>query len=166
MIKTDKSKIVKIAQKLNKEGKKWHFHILSPGCIFNKNKQFALILEDSENDKQYIYLSLKKAVDTGQKLVELLHGKGVSKNKKTKQGKGMVSSKVQEIVAKAKELNNKGIAWHHHLLFPDCIFNTDPRYYTLVFEDPLNKKVIKDISKEEPKEALQLIESLLFAHKK
>ena len=166
MKKVSSKKILKTAEKLKKDGKKWHFHMLTPGCVFNEEKMFALILENSTDEEHLVHHSLKKPVDTGKKLVELLHGTITNTQKTHKNTKKKLTPKVNKMIARANELSNKGFSWHHHLLFPDCIFNHDPRYWTLVFEDPLNGEVIKDISKEEPRQALQQIEPLFYAQKK
>lgn len=158
------AKILKIARKLNKDGKKWHFHILVPGCTLNKDKRFALILENTTDNEQYVHFSLRKPAKTGQKLVEMLHGKGISKKKKTtpKTAKKL-SAKVEKMIKRATELNAKGFSWHHHVLFPDCMFNKDSRYWTLVFEDSLNHEVIEERFKDEPIEALSKIEPLFYS---
>ena len=167
MKKVTAKKILKTAEKLKKDGKKWHFHILTPGCTFNKDKRFALILENTSVNEQFVHFSLKKPAKTGQKLVEMLHGV----NTKTSSAHSARSSlnlspKVNQMIERAIELNNKGFAWHHHLLFPDCMFSKDSRYWTLIFEDPLNGEIIEDRFKNEPKEALQQVEPLFYAQKK
>lgn len=169
MRKATTSKILKTAKKLKKENKKWHFHILVPGCKFNKFEKYTLILEDTENKEQLIHISYKKPLKTGQILVELLHGKGISKAKKEKtvgESVSRLSAKVNQMVGRATELNMKGFSWHHHLLFPECIFNKDSRYWTLVFEDPLNGEIIEDMSKSKPQKALEKIEPLFYLQKK
>ena len=166
MKKVTAAKILKTAEKFKKHGKKWHFHILTPGCVFNEEKQFSLILENTTDEEQLVHHSFKKPYEAGKKLVEMLHGKGISK-KNPSAGSGFkLSPKVKQMIERAIELNIKGFSWHHHLLFPDCIFNHDTRYWTLVFEDPLNREVIRDMSKEEPKEALKKIEPLFYVQKK
>jgi hypothetical protein len=167
MLRITASKIIITAQSLKKKEKKCHFHILTPGCTFNKDKRFALVLENTSDNEQFIYFSLKKPAKTGKKLVEMLHDEGISDNKSTQVGSlKKLSPKVERMIETAKELNIKGFGWHHHLLFPDCMFNHDSRYWTLVFEDPLNGEVIKDISKVKPEEALKEIKPLFYAQKK
>lgn len=167
MKRVSAAKILSTARKLNKDGKKWHFHILVPGCTFNKDKRFALILENTSDNEQDVYFSLKKPSKTGQKLVEMLHGKGISKKKKKSSKKTAKSSaKVQKMIKRATELNAKGFSWHHHVLFPDCMFNKDSRYWTLVFEDSLNNEVIEERFKYEPIEALSKIEPLFYSQGK
>ena len=182
MKKVTAKKIMMAAEKLKKDGKKWHFHILTPGCTFNKDKRFALILENTSDNELFVHFSLKKPTKTGQKLVIMLHPaitanapkssylnpRSVSSRRKgefTGQAEKKVSPKARQMINRAIELNNKGFAWHHHLLFPDCKFSKDSRYWTLVFEDPLNGEIIEDRFKNEPKEALRQIEPLFYAQK-
>lgn len=161
------AKILSTTKKLNKDGKRWHFHILVPGCVFNKDKRFALILENTSDNEQFVLFSLKKPAKTGQKLVEMLHGKGISKKKKkVPKPTKKLSPKVEKMIKRAAELNAKGFSWHHHVLFPDCMFNKDSRYWTLVFEDSINNEVIEERFKDEPKEALSKIEPLYYAQDK
>ena len=165
MNRVTEEKLFSIAEKIQKKEKKWHFHMLAPGCVFNKDKRFALILENSDDQKQFICFFLEKPAATGKKLAELLHGKGITK-KSTEKSTKPLSPKVKEMLKRANELNLKGFSWHHHLLFPDCIFNKDSRYWTLVFEDPLDEEVMEDMTDWEPKEALQQIEPLFYSQKK
>ena len=174
MIRVTASRIVKIAEKLKKKEKKWHFHILTPGCTFNKDKRFALILENSGDNEQFIYLAFKKPAKTGKKLVQILYGRRIMDKKlantegteKISEGTEKLTVKARQMIERAIELSNKGFSWHYHLLFPDCMFNKDPRYWTLVFEDPLNIEVIEEMSREQPKEALKRLEPLFYAQKK
>ncbi len=178
MKRVSSAKILKTAKRLDKDGKKWHFHILTPGCVFNKDKRFALILENTFDNEQLVHISLKKPVKTGQKLVEMLHGtpkksfllpRSTSSRRmgdSTGQEGTWISPKVRNMIKKATELNLKRFSWHHHLLFPDCMFNKDSRYWTLVFENPLDNEVIEERFKEEPIEALSQIEPLYYAQKK
>jgi len=40
-------KVVKLAVQWQSEGKKWHFHMLTPDCIFNeRNDKHAFVLEN------------------------------------------------------------------------------------------------------------------------
>ena len=166
MQKVTVKEIIKTAERLKKQERKWHFHILTPGCTFNKDKRFVLILENASDKEQFVHFSLKKPAKTGQKLVEMLHGVNTKTPSARSTRSGLkLSPKVNQMVERAIELNNKGFAWHHHLLFPDCIFNKDSRYWTLVFEDPLNGKVIEEMSNEKPKEVLKKLEPLFYAQR-
>ena len=50
----NKEEIVKKVRDLASKKKKWHFHFLTPNCIFNKKDKFALVLEDEEEKASYI----------------------------------------------------------------------------------------------------------------
>ena len=172
------AEILKTAGKMEKEEKEWHFHILTPGCVFNKDKRFALILENTSDSEQFVHFSMKKPSETGQKLVELLHGTPkksflLPRSTSSRRRGGStglegrrIPSKTKKMIERATELNLKGFAWHHHVLFPDCMFNKDSRYWTLVFENPLDNEVIEERFKKEPIEALSQIEPLYYAQKK
>src|SRR3989344_930598 len=107
MKKITAKKILKTAEKLKKDGKKWHFHILTPGCTFNKDKRFALILENTSDNEQFVHFSLKKPAKTGQKLVEMLHPAITENAKKSTENKRKLSPKVEQMIKRATELNNK-----------------------------------------------------------
>jgi hypothetical protein len=157
-------KVISEAKELDKEGKKWHFHILTPGCVYNTKVKFALVLENSTDDKQFFAYTIRKPAKAGEKLVKLLHGKKITKPT-VKKLKKTVDPKVEQMVKRAVELNSKGFAWHHHVLFPECTFSQDKRYWTLVFEDPLNGEVLESRSKDEPKDAIKKLEPLFYAQK-
>jgi hypothetical protein len=164
MKKTSLFRILGLAKKFAKDNINWHFHILSPGCVFNRNKKFSLILEDGEKDVQYIHLSLRRPSKTGQKLLKLQEKRG-SKSK-GEVAKVFLSARVVKMTERAKELNNKGFSWHYHLLLPNCVFNKDSRYWSLVFEDPLNGEIIEEKFTKEPKKALGVIEPLFYSQMK
>lgn len=42
--------ILKAAQDCYREKSKWHFHILTPECQFNKNEKFSIIFESSKTN--------------------------------------------------------------------------------------------------------------------
>lgn len=67
---------------------------------------------------------------------------------------------------KAKQLNKSGKAWHHHMLFPGCMFNKHVGKYVIVFENKKAGEIIESISDDEPKGDLQHIETLFYKQKK
>lgn len=49
--------LIRLAQRLNQEKQKWHFHILTPECQFNKIKdKFSLFLENDETGETWAAL--------------------------------------------------------------------------------------------------------------
>jgi hypothetical protein len=160
-------KIKGVAKKLDNASKKWHFHILSPGCIYNQKVKFALVLENVSDDEQYVAYTVERPSKVGKRLVEMLHGKVVSKSRRkpSKRSIKKLSNDVQNMVVRMKQLNEAGVSWHHHMLFPDCLFNTNRGKWTIIFEDPEKREVQEYSSKKEPKAALKVIEPLFYAQK-
>lgn len=157
MKKATASEINKLAKQFNKDNKKWHFHLLTPTCKLNKSKSHAFILEDSTDKKIYVAYSKKPLMKLGKELVKLLHkvlsGNAQKQTKMSKDGK--------KIFQRAKELNKQSKYWHHHMLFPDCIYN-DSGKWMIFFEDQEKGKVIKALSQKEPKADLEQIEKLYY----
>ncbi|CAN5420299.1 hypothetical protein BH09PAT4_BH09PAT4_02640 [soil metagenome] len=113
------SSLTKIREKaLNYKtaGSAWHFHILSPACLFNLDKeQYAFVLEGP--DGALVHYSGKPEKELGGELSPLLHKLGTV----TEPGPEYRPTKdMQTIIERAKELNTEAIAWHHHVLFPGC----------------------------------------------
>jgi hypothetical protein len=151
--------IEQAAHQLCKTGAPWHFHILSPSCILNKQHQYALILEDVAGHRSYVNYSDKAQKELGTELAKVLHGQDVVSGTLNQE----LTPDEQLIVTRAKELSAAHISWHHHVLFPGCIFNTNDTAFTLLLEDPQSKTTLKSMSASEPKAALSIIEPLFYA---
>ncbi|MGD8744531.1 MAG: hypothetical protein PVJ52_02980 [Candidatus Woesebacteria bacterium] len=108
------NKIRSLANRFNKEGNKWHFHILTPECQLNDRDDYALVLESAVNNKSYVCYSKKPYMNIGEELVKLLHGDDVIKDKKD--GTSVPSSKVEKLLKRAKELNEKGHFWPSYVV--------------------------------------------------
>lgn len=163
MIETSIEDIVQKARQFQAEGKKWHFHMLTPGCTFNESNKQAFVLEDNTDSEVYVTYSDKRYMAEGKELVQLLHGASVvSKEVTMPSGEGEA---VNEMVRRAQELNERGAHWHHHMFFPDCIYNKHKGSWCIVFEDPETGKTLEYVSKDEPKEALRRVEVLYYAQK-
>ncbi|MBU0757395.1 MAG: hypothetical protein KKF44_04965 [Nanoarchaeota archaeon] len=167
MKETTIQEIVRIAKELASSGKKWHFHMLTPDCMFNDNKdKHAFILEDEEKQEVYVTYSDERYMDEGKELVKLIHGdKIVKEYEKDEKPPVITDENIQFMLDKAKKLNEKGIHWHHHMLFPDCIFNKHKGNWCIVFEDKEGDKLVESISEEEPSKSLRAIEVLYYAQK-
>jgi len=156
--------LMETAKKINSEGKKWHFHMLTPDCMFNeiKNKQ-AFMLENTTDDEVYIVYSNDRYMDQGKELVKMLHGDSVTE--KSESEPQITNESVKLIVERAKELNKKGVHWHHHMLFPDCILNKHKGKWCIVFEDKEMNKLLEAVFEDEPKDDLRAIEILFYQQK-
>lgn len=149
--------IKKIAHRLHKEKKEWHFYILTPDCLLNKSKKHAFILENVFDKEIYVNYSTERQLATGKELVELLHRINTAAVQTT-------DKNILIIKKKAEECNKKNIPWHHHMLFPNCTFNKHKGKWCIIFED--KEQIIESLSAEEPKENLSIIEKLYYEQKK
>lgn len=164
MIETSEQDLILKAQEFNNLKTSWHFHLLTPECVFNEKGGFVLVLEDSEKGNVYFNHSEVKQEETSKLLLELLHGiKADEKNDVTNFDE--VSGAVQKMASRASELIKKGISWHHHALFPDCVFNDQKGKWKIILEDPETKEVLESVTDTKPERDLKVIEPLFYAQK-
>jgi hypothetical protein len=165
MKETSIQELVAVAHQLHAEGKKWHFHMLTPDCQFNKNpNKQAFVLENTTDDETSVAYSDERYMKEGQELVKLAHGTDIIQP--SEKNSPINNANIERMVERAKELNNNKIIWHHHMLFPDCILNKDAEKWCIVFEDPKTGEVIKYLADHEPLEELRAIEVLYYKQKK
>ncbi len=103
-------------------------------------------------------------MELGKQLVQLLHKEDIVQAAPFATA-GKIQPCAMNIINRAKELCTKGDLWHHHMLFPDCIFNKHQGKWTIMFEDLENKKIMESISDEEPRSVLREIEILFYKQK-
>ena len=165
MKKASIEKIVELAEKWQAEGKAWHFHMLTPGCMFNDiSDKHAFVLENCSDKETYVTYSDERYMQQGKHLVKLLHGENITTSDQS--SAKSPSSTVQEIVKRAESLNSKGLTWHHHMLFPNCIFNKQAGKWNIVFEDSESGELLEATYDSEPKSDLSSVEELYYAQKK
>ncbi|MFH1294627.1 MAG: hypothetical protein ABIH90_01645 [Candidatus Aenigmatarchaeota archaeon] len=151
--------IVAKAKDYHSKGKSWHFHMLTPDCVFNKKHKHAFVLENRSDNQTFVAYSDKRHMDAGQELVRLLHGDEILQpSHGTKTG-----SKIDGIIETCKELNRKNQHWHHHMFFPDCIFNEHKGKWSIVFEDKTTGNILTALYGTEPTNDLRRIEVLFYA---
>ena len=114
-----------------KNNKKWHYHLLTPTCKFNKQQKYALLFESPENSEILITYSEEPEMEVSKKLAKKLHGDKVMEEQSEKQEP---SPEVLTLLVRIKKLIAEGKAWHHHVFFPGCIFNKDRWKWTIALE--------------------------------
>ena len=149
------------ALKANENNESWHFHIFTPTCQFNQKHEYAFIFEIK--DEVYVHYSSKPENELGKDLAPLMHKADVLSE--PNDSDYQLSETMKTIVDRAKELNKKGLEWHHHLISSDCNFSSNESNYTLVFEDPENG-VIEQESEYEPIDDLKILEPLFYSQKR
>ena len=57
------------------QGKRWHFHMLTPGCVFNERRaKHAFVLENRTDHQTYVVYSDEPHMEADRELVRMLHG--------------------------------------------------------------------------------------------
>lgn len=150
-----------LAQQSFQKKQGWHFHILTRDCLLNDSDSYVLILETSVNEEIFVHCCSEKPIAVSKRLSQLLHGQDIVRETFASETPQMAETAVK-IINRAKELSTKGILWHHHMLFPDCIFNNHKGQWTLMLEDLENEQTLESVSDCEPLPALKEIETLFY----
>ena len=81
----------------------------------------------------------------------------------TKKGQAdAVSDAIRPILRRAIELNQRRVPWHHHILFPGCMYSQDKAKWAIAFEDPETGEATEIVYEEEPVGDFRQIELLFF----
>lgn len=156
--------IQRLAESWQAQEKQWHFHMLTPKCDFNnRSDQHAFVLENRSDKETFVTYSSVRYMDVGKRLVQLLHGEKVLSD--AEPSSSLSNETIREIVARAEGLNSHGILWHHHMLFPDCVFNKHLGMWNIVFEDNQSGGILEALYEEEPTGDLRSVELLYYAQK-
>ena len=157
--------MIQTTEKFISDNKIWHFHILTPDCLLNDTNKFALYLENSIDKQSLICYLDEHPLDLGKKLVKMLYGRQVLTSKYINlinKKKPNPDPNAKIIINKAKDMNRKNKGWHHHILFPGCVFNKHGNKYVLNFEDTENDQIIESVSNEIDDKALNQIEKEFY----
>lgn len=122
---------VDLAKSLKAESHRWHSHAIWPGCVESPYPDYAVVIEDSESGRSFISAS-ETFPEVDKVLVRMLHGDDILDPGRSHGATGApIESKVLDKVRAAVA---KGASWHHHMCFPDCIFNRVPGKWTILVE--------------------------------
>lgn len=153
--------VIEKAKSWHAQGKAWHFHLLTPDCVFNSRHGYALVLENETDDQVYVAYSDQSPMEVDHELVILLYGDEILAEEKITSAP--TNEQMQLILKKARELNERGTLWHHHMLPPVCIFNSHKGQWNVFFEDKKDNKVVEAVYDDEPVDDIRQIEVLFFA---
>ncbi|NLF13753.1 MAG: hypothetical protein GX597_18380 [Anaerolineaceae bacterium] len=149
------------ARQWHRAGGRWHFHVLPAGCRFNDRPGCCtLLLEGPAEDEILAVYAEDDLVQASQELVQWLHGREILDREQARTTSN--EAQIQAILRRAAELARRGVRWHHHMLFPDCVLNRHPGRWNLVFEDPETGQDIEVLYDEEPVADLRRIEVAYF----
>ena len=106
-------------------------------------------------------------MDVGRSLASLVHGADAleepSNDENQEGGPQPGSPIVGEMMRRARDLMARGVHWHHHILFPECVFNPHPGSWTIVFEDPDNGETLQSVTSDKPAKDIRITETLFFS---
>ncbi len=138
-------------------GKAWHFHVLSPTCVFNDSSQYAYVLENPDESQYFVAHSSELHASLPKELAPLLHG---AKILDAQEDALQPSGRIQQMTELAQELTNHQLEWHHHMLFPSCRLNKHKPSYVITIEDPRNGELHESVTDYDPTSELKGIEML------
>lgn len=140
-------------------GKKWHSHVLSPGCAFNPYPAlYAIVVEDDAGHVAYIAPS-EGFPEVDKTFVKMLHGDDILDEAAAAAGDpALVAGSA--LLAKVREIDAARIAWHHHMNFPDCALNPHRGRWAITVESDAG--TFSESYDDEPKAVLREVEVLYF----
>jgi hypothetical protein len=147
-----------MAERFQTEGRRWHIHVLSPGCLHNPfGEDYALVIEDDTTSTPYIANSGAGFPEVDKVLVKMLHGDDILDAPVAHPDAGARSSR---LLAHLRGLQDNGEPWHHHMHFPTCVFNPHAGHWAISIESP--GLVFAESFAEEPVAVLREVEVLYF----
>lgn len=142
-------------------GDNWHFHVLSPACLFNTDRtKYALILENQTTGQICAVYSETGFSTLSQDMLKLLYGEKILARPDAPPN--LPDKRIEQILNRCEESSRENIPWHHHMLFPDCVFNDEPGKWNLVLEIGREPQVINISFDQQPLAALKRIEIAYF----
>jgi hypothetical protein len=142
-------------------GESWHFHVLFPGCVFNtRSNQYAMALENRTTDQTYVVYSDIGFAKVSQELLKMQYGNNFLN--KSQASVGHTTKQIKPIVDQCEVYSRDNILWHHHLFFPDCIFNEHPGKWNIVMEGSGQSKIMNALYDQQPVEDFQQLEIAYF----
>lgn len=154
--------LIQKVESYSRKGTKWHFHLFSKDCLFNKYKDKFVILLENEISKEQFYsffefIPKKEA----EEMAGLMYGSDFLEEEPKE--KKIRNEEMKKIIKKAEEFNEEGIEWHHHHFPPKCLYNKERGKHCIVLEDKEKKKLISAVFDEFPEGELRKIEKLFYS---
>ena len=146
--------VIRKAARWTKFNLPWHFHLLSPGCLFNPTPRHELYLESGHHS--FVVKAHSSLVNVARHLVQFF------KDTKLKTETSPSSPNFGKVLAVAKHLSEKKVRWHHHLFYPNCVLNKKWGKWVIVFEDPLNNKMYQVVYPHYPSADLAKLEHAFY----
>lgn len=147
-----------LAQGLQAAGKKWHSHVLSPGCHHNPYPEaYAIVIEDDTDTIAYMAKGDATFPAVDKDLVRMLHGDDIL------EASAVTANPPRTLlIDHLHRLQERGLPWHHHMHFPSCTFNPHPGQWSISVEAP--DCFMSEAYADEPADVLRQVEVLYFGN--
>ncbi len=154
---------VAAAERFAARNDNWHNHVLKPDCVLNSRPgSYALVIENNTTGEVLVCFSNVNHIDEEQHIVKLRHGDAIlSKPDELRVNPGDAGQ--QPLLDRVRVLATEQTDWHHHMCFPDCVFNSNPGQWTISLEADGHMEDVNLVSTTEPFDVLKEIEDLFFA---
>ena len=154
---------VAAAERFAARNDNWHNHVLKPDCVLNSRPgSYALVIENNSTGEVLACFSDINHIDEEQHIVKLRHGDAILSNSETSNTNSGVSDQ-NPLLDRVRVLAAKQTDWHHHMCFPDCVFNPNPGQWTISLEAEGQLEDVSVISATEPFDVLREVEDLFFS---
>ena len=148
-----------LAAGIGRAGRKWHSHVLSPGCDHNPFvDQYALVIEDDGDGIAYVAPS-QGFPEADKDLVKILHGDDILDAKAVAPGGSGAGS---ALLRRVRDLDARRVAWHHHMHFPGCVLSAHRGKWAISIES--GEGSFSEAYADEPIDVLRELEVLYFAN--
>ncbi len=154
---------VAAAERFATRGDNWHNHVLKPDCVLNARPGlYALVIENNTTGEILVCYSTVNHIDAEQHIVKLRHGDAILC------GSGATAAVSDEtdqepLLDRIRALALEQTDWHHHMYFPDCVFNPNPGQWSISLEAQGQLEDVDLVSADEPFDVLREIEDLFFS---
>lgn len=156
------SECATLGHRLQDQGRSWHIHVLAPDCRMNpKPGRFAFVIEDRTDEETYVAFSPERPRAVNLELLKVLHGEHVLDRPAGQDDDAAAAE--SPLVSRIRDLDRRGVAWHHHMHFPDCMLNPHPGKWAISLEAADSDTVESEAFAEEPHEVLSAIEIIYFS---
>ncbi|GLK73019.1 hypothetical protein KHC23_06210 [Ancylobacter dichloromethanicus] len=140
-------------------GRKWHSHVLSPGCAFNPyDRRYAIVVEDDAGHIAYIAPS-DGFPEVDKTFVKMLHGDDIL-DEHAARAADPAEAAGSALLARLRGIDAQGVHWHHHMNFPACALNPHRGRWAITVES--ENGTFSESYDAEPKAVLREIEVLYF----
>jgi len=137
--------------------------VLTPGCLHNPEPaQYGLVIEDDTEHVAWLAHS-PGFPEVDKDLVRMLHGDDILDASKVSgnrdgAGEGVAAS---TLLPRLAALDAQGPGWHHHMHFPDCVFNPHHGQWAISVEDGQGG-LFSETYPAEPVDVLREVEVIYF----